>query len=245
MKTQKGPENYTAGLCLGWNLSFGLLTPNEMAFHCSRLTACPLVRCRLGSPSSSVMSYQVSVAYGLALPPIFVIVNADDQSLHSFHWSWTRHLTSQTLLPASRNCQARWSLFACLATAVSKAPSVTLGNYVCVCMYMYTRRPSPPLTVWVKADFTGNIILNWKRQGFLGSSPSLTDKATELGNWGESSVQRGMRTCVVEHLSNIILWRSEEQPTGLEMQAWENQQVEVQSNSWCVKKKKKLKRIYC
>lgn len=50
-----------------------------------------------------------------------------------------------------------------------------------------------------------------------------------------------MRTCVVEHLSNIILWRSEEQPTGLEMQAWENQQVEVQSNSWCVKKKKSLK----
>ena len=116
---------------------------------------------------------------------------------------------------------------------------------MCVCMYMYTRRPSPPLTVWVKADFTGNIILNWKRQGFLGSSPSLTDKATELGNGGAGSVRRGMCTCVAEHLSNIILWRSEEQPTGLEMQAWENQQVEVQSNSWCVKKNNKLKRIYC
>ena len=139
MKTQKGPENYTAGLCLSWNLSFSLLTPNEMAFHCSRLTACRLVRCRLGSPSSSVMSYQVSVAYGLALPPIFVIVNADDQSLHSFHWSWTRHLTSQTLLPASRNCKARRRLCACLATAVSKAPSVTLGNYVCVYVHVHTQ----------------------------------------------------------------------------------------------------------
>lgn len=113
---------------------------------------------------------------------------------------------------------------------------------VCVCMYMHTHRPSPPLTVWVKADFTGNI-LNWKRQGFLGSSPSLTDKVTELGNGGAGSVRRGMRTCVVEHLSNITLGRSGEHPTGLEMQAWENQQVEVQGNSWYVQKIK-LKRIY-
>ena len=114
---------------------------------------------------------------------------------------------------------------------------------MCVCVYMWTHRPSPPLTVWVKADFTGNIILNWKPQGFLGSSPSLTDKVTELGNGGADSVWRGMRTCVVEHLSNIIPQRSEEQLTGLEMQAWENQQVEVQGNSWSVKKIK-LKRIY-
>ena len=118
-----------------------------------------------------------------------------------------------------------------------------LWGIMCVCMYMYTHRPSPPLTVWVKADFTGNIILNWKRQGFLGSSPSLTDKVTELGNGGAGSVRRGMCTCVAEHLSNITLQRSEEQPTGLEMQAWENQQVEVQGNSWCVQKIK-LKRIY-
>ena len=114
---------------------------------------------------------------------------------------------------------------------------------VCVCVCVWTHRPSPPLTVWVKADFTGNIILNWKPQGCLGSSRSLTDEVTELGNGGADSVRRGMRTCVVEHLSNIIPQRSEEQLTGLEMQAWENQQVEVQGKSWCVKKIK-LKRIY-
>ena len=141
MKTQKGPESYTAGLCLSWNLNLGLLMPSDTpstALGC--LPACLLQGWR-GNYHPVLAIYQAPVAYELALPPTFVIVNADNQSLYSFHWSWTRPPMAQTLLPVRRNCLARRCLFAFLATAVFLSSFHDPGElyiYVCVCVCVCT-----------------------------------------------------------------------------------------------------------
>lgn len=156
MKPEKGLENYTVGLCLGWNLNPGLVVPTQrhLPLHCA---AC--LSPGAGGAKVKRATHRAAVKVcGLPLCPTSGIANPHPvtpfppnelyQASDAPDVTPRRKGLSYEMEPLCLPCHG------CQGAAVhSSSPSV--GKGVCVHVYACTNAhaPSPPLTVWVKVDF--------------------------------------------------------------------------------------------